>query len=53
MLLLHCYCIACSVNSILGGSPETAAANGIIIYQEEVPAVHISIYCVHCYWLFS
>ena len=40
MLLLHCYCIACSVNSILGGSPETAAVNGTIIYQEEVPAVH-------------
>ena len=53
MLLLHCYCIACSVNSILGGSPETAAANGTIIYQAEVPAVHISIYCIHCYWLFS
>ena len=35
-LLLYCRCAACSVNSILGGSVETAAANGTIIYQEEV-----------------
>ena len=29
--------VACSVNSILGGSPETVAANEtIMIYQEEV-----------------
>ena len=41
--------LACSVYSILGGSPETAAANGTIIYQEEVKYIHKSIQFTVCF----
>lgn len=39
---------ACSVNSILGGSPDTAVAtNGAIIYQEEVTVyIQVHIVCI-------
>ena len=47
-------CVACSVNSLLGGSAETAGAatNGTIIYQEEVivyiQAYHIVYVVINC-----
>lgn len=45
VVVIYWICVACSVNSILGGSPAVVA-NGTMIYQEEVCVCACAYVCV-------